>query len=178
MYSFKKRGTCFQKFEMKISLFIFLILIINHAVAQNRIFYNAVELKHADTTAAVKKIKLPWGNFGSNVVSVNADGSRISVCKKDIWGIEKDNVVLRFNEGIMLELLDTNSIIIYKTYARHPVYYFSENLNSKAIILSRRKLMQAFDIDRFPQVYKQSLALRTALFYTDDFRVKASAFNE
>ncbi len=153
----------------------FLPLFINYANAQNKIFYDAYKVQYTTALNNIKKIKMPWGNLGGNVVSIYTDGSKILFRKKDIWGIEKNNLVLRFNEGYTLQLVDTNAIIIYKTYARRPVYYFSENLNSKAVLLTRKKIMKAFDIEKFPQVYKKSLVLRQVLFYTDDFRVSVGS---
>lgn len=162
---------------MKFLVCICLLLYINAVRAQNKIFYKVDDLNDTTANNNIAKIKMPWGNLGNNVLIICDDASKIKLQKKNIWGIEKNNIVLRLNEANTLELIDTSAVIIYKTYARHPVYYFSKSLNSKAIVLSRKNVMKAFDINRFPQVYKKSLMLRQVLSYTDDFKVSVSSFN-
>ena len=150
---------------MKKIVLIYLVVFFQKAQGQNRILLKAEQLFKPEGTKEVVQIKLPWGNWGKKVVAVYKDGTKEFFNKKDIWGIRRSNKneVLRFYNGMTFKIVDTNIIILYQTYSPHPVYYFSEFLDSRAFPFDRKKVMSALDEDKLVQLYKKSYLLRRLL---------------
>lgn len=146
---------------MKVILYILLMLNANMIYSQNRIFIKTPNLTHTIIDEKIKRIKMPWGRLGRSVLVTYKDGTQSHFRKKNIWGFEKaNNEIIRFYEGDTFELVDTNIIIIYKTWSRHPVYYFSEFLDSDVKIFSKMKVIKVLGDYKFVQLYKKSLVVR------------------
>lgn len=146
---------------MKVILSFCLMLNVTVIYSQNRIFLKAPDLSDTSTDENIRTIKIPWGRLGSSVLVIYKDGTKSYFRKRSIWGIEKaKKEIIRFYEGDTFELVDTTEIIIYKTWSRHPVYYFSEFVNSDVKIFSKKKVMKVLGDYKFVQLYKKSLLVR------------------
>jgi len=146
---------------MKVILSFCLMLNVTVIYSQNRIFLKAPDLSDTTTDENIRTIKIPWGRLGSSVLVIYKDGTKSYFRKRNIWGIEKaKKEIIRFYEGDTFELVDTTEIIIYKTWSRHPVYYFSEFVNSDVKIFSKKKVMKFLGDYKFVQLYKKSLLVR------------------
>ncbi len=156
---------------MKFPICICLLICMHIGFAQNKILYGANNLQDTIAKRDIQKIELPWGNLGRNMLVINQNDSKNLIRKSSVWGIERNKKILRFYEGNTFELIDTNAIAIYKTYSRHPVYYFGEFLDSDVLLLTRKKVMNALGIEKFAKVYQSSTTLQRVLFYVDDYRV-------
>lgn len=134
--------------------------------AQNRVFLKASDLSDKLSGKNIQKIKLPWGRLGKSILVIYKDGTKTHVRKRSIWGFEKgDKTVLRFYDGETYQVVETGTIVIYKTYSPHPVYYFSERLDSKVILVSRQKMIKTLDTDTLVKAYKKSRLVRLLLYY-------------
>lgn len=149
---------------MKSILCWFMICCINKSYPQNRILIKSLDLYNTPAGNDIKKIKMPWGRLGSNIVVIRMNGSKYYFTKKTIWGFEnEDKKVLRFNKGNIYEVVDTSVVIIYKTFSRSPVYYFSSSLDSDVMLLTRKKMIRTLEVDTFAHLYKKSLLVRRLL---------------
>lgn len=148
---------------MKLLFLTFIIHIGNMLYSQNRIFLNASNLFDSASEKNINRIRIPWGNHGRFLLVIKNDGTKTRIRKKDLWGFQKkDKKVLRFYQGNTYEIVDTIAlVIIYKTYSPKPVYYFSESLESRALLLGKKKMIKILGIDRFIQLYKKSPLIRT-----------------
>src|SRR6266516_909406 len=116
---------------MKIIVCIYLMLNVKMIYSQNRIFFKVTDLSDTISRQNIKKIKMPLGHIGRSIVVIHNDETKTHFRKKSIWGFETANKeILRFYQGDTFEFVDTTAIIIYKTWARVPVYYYSEKLDS------------------------------------------------
>lgn len=143
----------------KIKFLLCIYLLLNKAAvySQNRVFLFAPNCSDTVSEKEINRIRIPWGNHGRSILAFYNDGTKSSFDKKTIWGFKKrDNHVLRFYKGNTFQIVDTGLVIIYKTYSPHPVYYFSENLESKIILLGKKKMIKELGIDKFIQVYKKN----------------------
>jgi hypothetical protein len=133
----------------------------NRAYSQNRIFIKGSDLYETSIGDDIKKIKMPWGRLGSSIVVVYKNGTKSYFRKKAIWGFENDDKkILRFKDGNIYEVVDTSIVIIYNTYSRSPVYYFSRSLDSDVLLLTRKKMIKTLEIDTFAYLYKKSPFMR------------------
>ena len=142
---------------MKVILCIYLMMNVKMIYSQNRVFLKVTDLADTIPGKSIKKIKMPFGRFGQNILVINMDDTKSHLRKKSIWGYEKSNKeIIRFYQGDTFELVDTNAIIIYKTWARVPVYYFSVKLDNDVKLFSKKRLVKQLGQDRFAQVYNKS----------------------
>lgn len=149
---------------MKSILCFYMICCVTAASPQNRIFIKGSDLCGASILHDIKKIKMPWGRLGGSIVIINKNGTKSYFKKKTIWGFENDRKeILRFNEGNIYKVVDTNIVIIYKTYSKSPVYYFSSNLDSDVMLLTRKKMIKTLEVDTFAHLYKKSFLVRQLL---------------
>ncbi len=150
---------------MKYTYLSFLILFFGKVNAQNRIFINAGNLKDTILVDTITKIKIPWGNLGSTVITFNVNGTKSIFKKRAVWGyqIKKEKGIKRFYDGQIYSVVEMDEIIIYKSYSRHPEYFFSDNLNSSIKELSKRKIIKTVGRDRFIKEYQKSKLLRTLI---------------
>ena len=111
----------------------------------------------------IAKIRLPWGRFGKNILVKYTDGCQTAYSKKAIWGFEKDGRKLRLYNGEIFEIVDTGTIVLYKTFSLHPVYYFSEHLDSSVNLLERAKLIKVLNEETLFALWKENGIIRQML---------------
>lgn len=129
--------------------------------AQNKIFYSSAGLTNpASNDSTIDKIRLPWGRLGRNILVKYANGSQLYYTKKKIWGFEKDGRKLRLYDREIFEIVDSNVIVLYKTYSPHPVYYFSEHLDSSVNLLERAKLIKILNAETLLALWKENGIVR------------------
>ncbi|MBE7170493.1 MAG: hypothetical protein INR73_07880 [Williamsia sp.] len=125
--------------------------------AQNKIFYSSSDLANVGEEGhGIAKIRLPWGRLGKNILVKYTDGCQTSYSKKAIWGFEKDGRKLRHYNGEIFEIVDTGTIVLYKTFSPHPMYYFSKDFQSDIMLLERSKLMKALDALTLVRLWKEN----------------------
>lgn len=149
---------------MRYIIILSLILSWNYADSQNKIFYKSADVyNYVVPEQGIKKIRTPWGNHGRFLLLIKNDESKTKIRKKDLWGFQNaQKKLLRFSQGNTYEIVDSIAlVIIYKTYSPKPVYYFSESLESKVLLLEKKKVIKTLGIDKFNQLYKYSPLIRT-----------------
>ena len=129
---------------MKYLFIAFLLIVFTEAKAQNRIFINSTDLKDTVLADTISRIKIPWGNLGSTIITLNNDGTKSVFKKRKVWGyqIKKEKGIKRFFDGQIYSIVEVYEIVIYKSYSRHPEYFFSENLNSSIKPLSKNRIIK------------------------------------
>ncbi|ASZ09599.1 hypothetical protein KTO58_28040 [Chitinophaga pendula] len=151
---------------MKTILCIFLMLNAIMIYSQNRVFIKAPNLTDTLADENIKKIKMPWGRLARNVLVIYKDGTKAHFQKRSIWGFEKPNKeIIRFYEGDTFELVDTAVVIIYKTWSRRPVFYFSEFIYSDVKLFSKKKIIKVLGNYKFELLYKKSNLVRKLCEY-------------
>lgn len=131
---------------------------------QNRLFYSSSDLANlSDETHGVAKIKIPWGRLGKSILVKYTDGCQTSYGKKAIWGFEKDGRKLRLYDGEIFEIVDKGTIVLYKSFSPHPVYYFSEHLDSSVNLLERAKLIKILNEEILFALWKENGIIRQML---------------
>lgn len=146
---------------MKLLFILLFTITIKISPGQSRVFYKADDLADSLSLNNIKKIKMPLGRLGSHIQVEYNDGSKKSVRKKEIWGFQSNKKeIFRFDDGNTLILVDTNAIDIYKTWARYPVYYYSPDLKSRAIVFSKKSLLKSLGVDEYNRVCKASSLAR------------------
>lgn len=141
---------------MKVLLCIFCLLLFCSGYAQNKIFYSSGDVMNTvEENHSIDKVKIPWGRLGKSILVKYADGCEASFGKKAIWGFEKDGRKLRLYEGEIFEIVDSGVVVLYKTFSPHPVYYFSENFNSKVLLLQKRKLVKTLPPEKLVLIWKE-----------------------
>lgn len=132
--------------------------------AQNKFFYSSSDLANVGEEGhGIAKIRLPWGRLGKNILVKYTDGCQTSYSKKAIWGFEIDGRKLRLYNGEIFEIVDTGTIVLYKTFSPHPVYYFSEHLDSSVNLLERAKLIKVLNEETLFALWKENGIIRQML---------------
>lgn len=146
---------------MKALLFICCVFSFNRGFTQNKIFYSSSDLANvAEGKHSLAKIKIPWGRLGKSILVKYTDGCQTSYGKKNIWGIEKDGRKLRIYDGEIFEIVDSGVVVLYKSFSPHPVYYFSEHLNSSVNLLERTKLIKLLNEETLVALWKENGIVR------------------
>ena len=142
---------------MKVLLFICCVFFLNRGYTQNKIFYSSSDLANVGGEKhSVAKIKIPWGRLGKSILVKYTDGCQTSYGKKDIWGFEKDGRKLRIYDGEIFEIVDSGVVVLYKSFSPHPVYYFSEHLNSSVNLLERTNLIRLLNEETLVALWKEN----------------------
>lgn len=132
--------------------------------AQNKIFYSSSDLANfGEEGHAVAKIRLPWGRLGKTIRVNYVDGCEAVFGKRAIWGFEKDGRKLRLYDEEIFEIVDTGTIVLYKSFSPHPVYYFSEHLDSSVNLLERAKLIKILNEETLVALWKENGIIRQML---------------
>lgn len=150
---------------MKFILCLFFLLSMRTTYSQDKLFMESPSSEDSIINTSIKKIKMPWGNPGRFVRIVYNDGSKVKIKKKAVWGFENSKKkILRFYNGQTFQVIDTNAVIIYKTYSPRPIYYFSKNLDSNVELLDRKELFHALTDEELVNSFKQSAIIRKWIF--------------
>lgn len=140
------------------------IFFFGRGYAQNKIFYSSTDLANAGKEShSIAKIRLPWGRLGKTIRVNYTDGCETIFGKRAIWGFEKDGRKLRLYDGEIFEIVDTGIIVLYKSFSPHPVYYFSEHLDSSVNLLVRPKLIRLLKEETLVQLWKENGIIRQML---------------
>ena len=151
---------------MKTFLSICLLLNVKMLYSQNRVFIEAVDLSKYDSAKNIKKIKMPLGKLSRNIIVTYDNDTKSNYVKKSIWGYQTAKEITRLYDGDPFVLVDTTGIIIYKTWGRTPVYYFSERLDRDIKLFSKIRLAKFLGETKFEKLYKQSqLVQRLCKYY-------------
>lgn len=141
------------------------MLSIRITYSQDKLFIDSPTSQDSIFDKSIKKIRMPWGNPGRFVLIMYNDGCKVKIKKKSVWGFENSkNKILRFYKGQTFQLVDTNAVIIYKTYSPRPIYYFSKNLIGEVKLLDRKELFHVLTDEELVNSFKQSAIIRKWIF--------------
>ena len=150
---------------MKLIFILTFMLCMRITYSQDKLFIESPTLQDSVFNKSIRKIRMPWGNPGRFVLIVYSDGRKVKVKKKSVWGFETSKKkILRFYNGQTFQLIDTNAVIIYKTYSPRPIYYFSKNLSSEVKLLDRKELFHALTDEELVNSFKRSTIIRKWIF--------------
>ena len=149
---------------MKTFLCLCCLFVCCSGYAQNKIFYSSSDVANVGEEGhGIAKIKIPWGRLGKTIRVNYMDGCEAVFGKRAIWGFEKDGKKLRLYDGEIFEIVDSGVIVFYKSYAPHPVYYFSEDFNSNVVLLERPKLLKVLPPEKLVLLWKEHGIVKSIL---------------
>jgi hypothetical protein len=146
---------------MKSVAFVILLVITQNSFSQNRIFVRSTDIND-QPDSNIKKIELPFGDWGSTVKVIYRNGDKSTLKRNLIWGfqIAGEKEIKRIYKGQIFDVVDTSIIVIYKTYSRHAAYYFSSNLDSPLEYLDKKKLVEAIGREKYDEAFQKSPLLQ------------------